>query len=86
MQSMGTKMLTSGPHCLWSEAGGSVSLRRQVTFTVRRSAEALLLSPKRKQQKQQDSFHKPALCRLWMGRRGKRLSEPQGASLTASSG
>lgn len=72
MESIGTKMLTSRLHCLGSGAGGSVSLRHQVTFTVSRSAEALLLSPKRKWQKQQGSFHKPALCRLWMGRCGER--------------
>lgn len=35
--------------CLGSGAGGNVSLRHQVTFTVRRSVEVLLLSPKKEE-------------------------------------
>lgn len=45
-EAVGTKMLTSG---LESGAGENVSLRHQVTFTVRRSVEVLLLSPKKEE-------------------------------------
>lgn len=55
---MGTKMLTSGLECLGSgDSGGNGSLRHQVAFTVKRSAQVLLLSLKRKWQKQPDIFH-----------------------------
>lgn len=56
VESVGTKMLTLGLECLGSGAGGNVSLRCQVTFTVRRSAEVLLLPPKRKCKSSKTSF------------------------------
>ena len=40
--------------CSGNGAAGSVSLRRQVAFTVSRSAEVLPLSPKLRWQMQQD--------------------------------
>lgn len=48
-EATGAKMLTSGLECLGSGAGGNVSLSHQVTFTVRRSVEVLLLSPKKEE-------------------------------------
>lgn len=48
-EAVGTKMLTFGLEYLGSGAGENVSLRHQVTFTVRRSVEVLLLSPKKEE-------------------------------------
>lgn len=54
---METKMLTSRLECSGNGVGGNVSLRHQVAFAVRRSAEILLLSPKKKWRKQEDILH-----------------------------
>lgn len=54
---METKMLTSRLECSGNGVGGNVSLRHQVAFTVRGSAEILLLSPKKKWRKQEDILH-----------------------------